>query len=172
MLFYVIIIVLYCIYLASACLLNETIRINSLVHLFTCLHTIHLSWPSGPKDQMCLTKGVWQWLVLILFRHYVFLSLVLHTLSGINKYNVGKWLASQQAWDVVLRTARPLQCWSSRNTSCVRNVHHCGHQYDYKSSCYINYIITPLNWHSYYLDIFSTIIGISYIDVNNQAKIE
>ena len=30
MLFYVIIIVLYCIYLASACLLNETIRINSL----------------------------------------------------------------------------------------------------------------------------------------------
>ena len=36
MLFYVIIIVLYCIYLASACLLNETIRINSLVHLFTC----------------------------------------------------------------------------------------------------------------------------------------
>ena len=35
MLCYGIIVVLYCIYLASACLLNETIRINSLVH-FTC----------------------------------------------------------------------------------------------------------------------------------------
>ena len=43
MLFYVIIIVLYCIYLASACLLNETIRINSLVHLFTC-SLVHLGY--------------------------------------------------------------------------------------------------------------------------------
>ena len=47
MLFYVIIIVLYCIYLASACLLNETIRINSLVHLFTCSQQV--THPQDPQ---------------------------------------------------------------------------------------------------------------------------
>ena len=43
MLCYVIIIVLYCIYLASACLLNEYIRINSLVHLFTAFIADYIS---------------------------------------------------------------------------------------------------------------------------------
>ena len=51
MLFYVIIIVLYCIYLASACLLNETIRINSLVHLLTCSGLLSLNL------DICLHNG-------------------------------------------------------------------------------------------------------------------